>query len=70
MRAQEAQEALERAKEEQEVLVDAAAQHDELLEQLTSLRISLSQAQAEIASKEDALIESRAHLDRLVRLFS
>lgn len=66
IRTQEAQESLERAQEEQEVLAHAAAQHDELLEQLTSLRISLSQAQADIAGKEDELQESRACLDRLV----
>lgn len=66
-RAQEAKEALEKAHEEHEVLTHAAAQHDELLEQLTSLRISLSQAQVDLAAKEDELLESRALLDRTVR---
>ena len=66
-RAQEARDALERAHEEHEVLTHAAAQHDELLEQLTALRISLSQAQAELAGKEDELLEARACLERTVR---
>lgn len=67
LRTQAAQEALETAQEEKEVLAHAAAQHDELLEQLTSLRISLSQAQVDIAAKEDELLESRACLERTVR---